>query len=417
MQSPARRGIGDQRKCAPARPARSSSPASTPSSTAPPPSPPPSISTPGEGGGADSGAVELYLRDSGLSFSWPCSRLRGALGEEISANPGVPAPCSPDQLATIARLLEDQEIPEAKIWLSAGLSAFLFLYTSILGCRPGKAVVTSDLPMGAGLGSSSAFCVSMSGALLTAAGAVSVGAHRGAEGWEVLEKGDLELVNQWAFQGEKIIHEQSFLLPLLVDSTASLSCPIKCSAARRAPSLTYHTDSRNDGIHAASVYGHDLMKSISDLQEIVCSSFSKACLLSSCIIYVLPPSCIAEPCEQAYSLPNMPLLFAIAMVGATVGGLLARQRRGELARLNDQLRQINAALRRQAKIESYAPALSYASVGSKIPESEVIVDPQKERLIAYLRTGKNYLRNQAPDKAFPEFKGHPCKDKASTRKP
>ena len=85
-------------------------------------------------------------------------------------------------------------------------------------------------------------------------------------------------------------------------------------------------------------------------------------------------------------------------------GLLARQRRGELARLNDQLRQINAALRRQAKIESYAPSLSYAPVGSKIPESEVIVDPQKERLIAYLRTGKNYLRNQAPDKAFPEFK-------------
>ncbi|XP_025816976.1 protein FLUORESCENT IN BLUE LIGHT, chloroplastic-like isoform X4 [Panicum hallii] len=140
------------------------------------------------------------------------------------------------------------------------------------------------------------------------------------------------------------------------------------------------------------------------MMEVVFSSFGKACLFSSCIIYVLPPACLAEPCEQEYSLPNMPLLFAIAMVGATVGGLLARQRRGELARLNDQLRQINAALRRQAKIESYAPALSYAPVGSKIPESEVIVDPQKERLIAYLRTGKNYLRNQTPDKAFPEFK-------------
>lgn len=72
--------------------------------------------------------------------------------------------------------------------------------------------------------------------------------------------------------------------------------------------------------------------------------------------------------------------------------------------MNDQLRQINAALRRQAKIESYAPSLSYAPVGSKIPESEVIVDPQKDRLISYLRAGKNYLRNQAPDKAFPEFK-------------
>ena len=58
------------------------------------------------------------------------------------------------------------------------------------------------------------------------------------------------------------------------------------------------------------------------MQEVVFSSFSKACLLSSCTIYVLPPSCIAEPCEQEYSLPNMPLLFAIAMVGATVGGKL-----------------------------------------------------------------------------------------------
>jgi hypothetical protein len=29
--------------------------------------------------------------------------------------------------------LQDQEIPEAKIWLSASLFAFLFLYASILG--------------------------------------------------------------------------------------------------------------------------------------------------------------------------------------------------------------------------------------------------------------------------------------------
>uniref|UniRef100_A0A804REB0 Uncharacterized protein n=1 Tax=Zea mays TaxID=4577 RepID=A0A804REB0_MAIZE len=35
-------------------------------------------------GGAGSGAVALDLRDSGLTFSWPCSRLRGALGEETS---------------------------------------------------------------------------------------------------------------------------------------------------------------------------------------------------------------------------------------------------------------------------------------------------------------------------------------------
>lgn len=86
-----------------------------------------------------------------------------------------------------------------------------------------------------------------------------------------------------------------------------------------------------------------------------------------------------------------------------ITGLLARQRRGELKRLNDQLRQINAALRRQAKIESYAPNLSYAPVG-RILETEVIIDPRKEQLIANLKSGKNFLRNQEPDKAFLEFK-------------
>lgn len=83
--------------------------------------------------------------------------------------------------------------------------------------------------------------------------------------------------------------------------------------------------------------------------------------------------------------------------------MLARQRRGELKRLNDQLRQINAALRRQAKIESYAPNLSYAPVG-RIPEKEVIVDSRKQQLISKLKTGKNFLRNQEPEKAFTEFK-------------
>ncbi|KAL6649421.1 hypothetical protein ACP70R_013645 [Stipagrostis hirtigluma subsp. patula] len=198
----------------------------------------------------------------------------------------------------------------------------------------------------------------------------------------------------------------------LVPDTAGVRQVARFSfSARRCTSqcissMTDHTHSRNNGIHVANGIVHVLMRSTSDLQEVVCSGFWRAFLVSSGAIYVLSPSCLAEPCEPENSLPSMPLLFAIAMIGATVGGhgLLARQRRGELKRLNDQLRQINAALRRQAKIESYAPALSYAPVGNKVPESEVIVDPQKERLVSYLRTGKNHLRNQAPDKAFPEFK-------------
>lgn len=98
------------------------------------------------------------------------------------------------------------------------------------------------------------------------------------------------------------------------------------------------------------------------------------------------------------------MVIIINMVFWCIAGLLARQRKGELKRVNEQLRQINAALRRQAKIESYAPALSYAPVGARIPENEVIVDPRKHDLISHLKNGKNYLRNQDPEKAFVEFK-------------
>lgn len=87
-----------------------------------------------------------------------------------------------------------------------------------------------------------------------------------------------------------------------------------------------------------------------------------------------------------------------------VTGLVARQRKEELQRVNEQLLQINAALRKQAKIESYAPTLSYAPVGGRIPDSEIIVDPKKQELISKLKSGKNFLRNQQPDKAFAEFK-------------
>ncbi|XP_023641524.1 protein FLUORESCENT IN BLUE LIGHT, chloroplastic isoform X2 [Capsella rubella] len=132
----------------------------------------------------------------------------------------------------------------------------------------------------------------------------------------------------------------------------------------------------------------------------------------------------AETCEPESSMFSMPILLLVALIGATVGGLLARQRKGELQRLNEQLRQINAALRRQAKIESYAPSLSYAPVGARIPESEIIVDPKKHELISKLKTGKTFLRNQEPEKAYAEFKialelaqslGDPTEEKKAAR--
>lgn len=124
------------------------------------------------------------------------------------------------------------------------------------------------------------------------------------------------------------------------------------------------------------------------------------------LMFAKPFEALAETCEANDSVfsMNMPLLLFVALIGATVGGLLARQRRGELRRLNEQLRQINTALRRQAKIESYAPSLSYVPVSGRIPENEIIVDERKQDLISRLKNGKNFLRNQDLENAFFEFK-------------
>ncbi|KAG7581897.1 Tetratricopeptide repeat-containing domain [Arabidopsis suecica] len=130
-----------------------------------------------------------------------------------------------------------------------------------------------------------------------------------------------------------------------------------------------------------------------------------AVLLTNSLQMATPLEALAaEICEPESSMFSMPILLLVALIGATVGGLVARQRKGELQRLNEQLRQINAALRRQAKIESYAPSLSYAPVGARIPESEIIVEPKKQELISKLKTGKTFLRNQEPEKAYAEFK-------------
>ncbi|KAK7294478.1 hypothetical protein RJT34_17367 [Clitoria ternatea] len=127
-------------------------------------------------------------------------------------------------------------------------------------------------------------------------------------------------------------------------------------------------------------------------------------LASNILMFSMPCKALAETCEADNSVFNMPILLAVALIGATVGGLLARQRRNELQRVNEQLLQINQALRKQAKIESYAPSLSYAPIGGRILENEIIVDPKKQELISKLKNGKNFLRNQQPDKAFTEFK-------------
>ena len=75
--------------------------------------------------------------------------------------------------------------------------------------------VSSDLPMGGGLGSSASFCVSLCGALLAFSGAVDLPNEEKC--WFRQGKNHLELVNKWAFEGEKIIHGK----PSGIDNTVS----------------------------------------------------------------------------------------------------------------------------------------------------------------------------------------------------
>ncbi|KAJ7569036.1 hypothetical protein O6H91_01G058700 [Diphasiastrum complanatum] len=98
------------------------------------------------------------------------------------------------------------------------------------------------------------------------------------------------------------------------------------------------------------------------------------------------------------------IVEAIALTGAAVGGILARQRKVELERINAQLRQIFARMRRQYQVEAYAPSLTYAPAGiSRLPDSQIAVDPRREELMERLKAGKKFLREQNPQKAFDEF--------------
>ncbi|KAG5541383.1 hypothetical protein RHGRI_021275 [Rhododendron griersonianum] len=81
--------------------------------------------------------------------------------------------------------------------------------------KPAKVVITSELPLGSGLGSSAAVCVSLSAAFVALSDGVNL--DRSHQGWSMFGENELELVNKWAFEGEKIIHGR----PSGIDNTVS----------------------------------------------------------------------------------------------------------------------------------------------------------------------------------------------------
>ncbi|XP_057960459.1 mevalonate kinase-like isoform X2 [Malania oleifera] len=149
--------------------------------------------------------LKLQLKDMALEFSWPVGRIKEALPNLGGPLPSAPTSCSPELISSIMVLIDQQNIPEAKIGLISGVTAFLWLYTSIQGFKPAKLVVTSELPLGSGLGSSAAFCVSLSAALLALSDSVEL--DHSHQGWLMFGESELELVNKWAFEGNMIMYK------------------------------------------------------------------------------------------------------------------------------------------------------------------------------------------------------------------
>ena len=74
-------------------------------------------------------------------------------------------------------------------------------------------------------------------------------------------------------------------------------------------------------------------------------------------------------CATPFGVDVVGITEAIALVGALVGGVSARQRKQELEEVNDKLRQINLNLRQQARSGTvYAPGLNYVPPVELKPE-------------------------------------------------
>ncbi|XP_012611966.1 mevalonate kinase isoform X1 [Microcebus murinus] len=151
------------------------------------------------------GKVGLHLPNIGVERVWDVAKLQlldtNFLGQgDVTA----PTPEQVEKLKEVACFPEDCAVTERLAVL-----AFLYLYLSI--CRKQRAlpsldiVVWSQLPAGAGLGSSAAYSVCLAAALLTACGDIPNPLRDGDDTSRWTEQ-DLELINKWAFQGERVIH-------------------------------------------------------------------------------------------------------------------------------------------------------------------------------------------------------------------
>ncbi|KAM4709834.1 mevalonate kinase [Discoglossus pictus] len=149
--------------------------------------------------------VFLNLPNIGTKLSWDISQLQslvpafqGIFKDEVT-NP------SPELLDVLKKFAGFTD--ESKDTGDLAVLTFLYLYLCICGRDLAglDVVVWSQLPTGAGLGSSAAYSVCVAAALLTFCGKIGNPLKEGTDTsrWTQTE---LDLINLWAFKGEKIIH-------------------------------------------------------------------------------------------------------------------------------------------------------------------------------------------------------------------
>ncbi|XP_018604472.1 mevalonate kinase [Scleropages formosus] len=155
---------------------------------------------------SSSGILRLHLPNIEVFASWDVSTLL-PLRLPRAADP---RDLNKLDLALFQRLHDftgfTDEAPDTH---SMAVLAFLYIYLSIFAESrelPAFTVtVCSELPTGAGLGSSAAFSVCLSAAMLSVQGAISLPPVH-PESTARWRKEELELINIWAFQGERVIH-------------------------------------------------------------------------------------------------------------------------------------------------------------------------------------------------------------------
>ncbi|NXB75037.1 KIME kinase, partial [Donacobius atricapilla] len=151
------------------------------------------------------GRLSVSLPGVGVRRSWDTPGLRALRGRIAGKGRGQePLPRGSEGLSVLefAGIAAGASAPESLATL-----AFLYMCLAISAKDVPSLdiLVWSELPTGAGLGSSAAYAVCLAAALLMVCGAISCPLQEGESTARWTEE-ELTLINSWAFRGEQVIH-------------------------------------------------------------------------------------------------------------------------------------------------------------------------------------------------------------------